>query len=160
MSVSSRPKIGCSSLIINRWTRSFDVSKIDFGWSQKDHFEGFEFWFVEKFQPRKCTNVHKNSKFRPAKMVQMVVFLGLQNDQNWFHVKDDWEKNSEISTLCIPKKAAQVCIGGSRKAFLSHLRKDFFKESPILFLSHWIFSSFLKKDPFFYWSNQKLVWKT
>ena len=30
-------------------------------------------------------------------------FLGLQNDQNWFHVKSEWQKNHAISTLCIPK---------------------------------------------------------
>ena len=29
-------------------------------------------------------------------------FLGLQNDQNLFYVKSEWQKSPEISTLCIP----------------------------------------------------------
>ena len=44
----------------------------------------------------------KNGKFRATQMVKWTVF-GLQNDQNWFHVKSEWQKNHAISTLCIPK---------------------------------------------------------
>ena len=36
--------------------------------------------------------------------------MRLQKGQNWFHVKFEWQKNPEISTLfCIPNYAAQVC---------------------------------------------------
>ena len=37
-------------------------------------------------------------------------FLGLQNDQNLFYVKSEWQKSPEISTLCIRNLAAQVCM--------------------------------------------------
>ena len=36
-------------------------------------------------------------------------FLGLQNDQNQFHVKSEWQNYPVISTLSIPNLAAQVC---------------------------------------------------
>ena len=44
--------------------------------------------------------ISKNSKFRAAQTVIMTV-LELLNDQNWFHIKSEWQKNPEISTLCI-----------------------------------------------------------
>ena len=53
---------------------------------------------VEKFSHLRMLKIAKNSKFRAAKMSKWQ-FLGLQIDQNWFHVKSDWQKNLEISTL-------------------------------------------------------------
>ena len=41
-------------------------------------------------------------------MIKISVFWA-SNDQNQFHVKSEWQKNPEISTLAIPNWAAQVC---------------------------------------------------
>ena len=49
----------------------------------------------------KMSKIPKNSKFRADKVVKMAIF-GLQNDQNWFHIKYDWQKSPGIFTLCIP----------------------------------------------------------
>ena len=58
------------------------------------------------------SNITKNLKFRAALrlMVKMSVLGGLQNDQNWFQVKSEWQKIPEIHLLYIAKLAAQVCI--------------------------------------------------
>ena len=51
----------------------------------------------------KKSKISKSSKCRAAQIVTMQwQFLGLQNDQTWFHVKSEWQKNLVISTLCIP----------------------------------------------------------
>ena len=85
-----------------------------FGWFQRvknysfNNFESFEFWFFEKFHTWKCEKFPKiqNSELLKWSKGQ---FLGFQNGQNWFHVESEWQKNHEISTLCIPNHAAQVC---------------------------------------------------
>ena len=46
------------------------------------------------------SKVPKSSKFRAAQVVKMA-FLELQNDQIWFYVKSERQKNPEISTTCI-----------------------------------------------------------
>ena len=48
----------------------------------------------------KMSEIHKKSKWA-APMVK-IVNLGLENDQNQFHVKSEWQKYPEISTFCIP----------------------------------------------------------
>ena len=48
------------------------------------------------------SKILKNSKFTVVfkwSKLKMAVF-GLPNDQNWFHIKFEWKKNPEISTLC------------------------------------------------------------
>jgi len=42
-----------------------------------------------------------------AEMVKIAV-LRLQNNQNWFHVKSEWQKNPEISTLWTERHAKTV----------------------------------------------------
>ena len=44
--------------------------------SRFNNFEGFEFWFLEKFPTWKCQKFPKNSKFIAAQMVKMAVFGG------------------------------------------------------------------------------------
>ena len=60
-------------------------------------FEGFDFWQNSGLEMSK---VSKKSKFRSAQMVKMAIF-GLQNDQNWFHVKSKWQKNPVICVFPI-----------------------------------------------------------
>ena len=49
----------------------------------------------------------KMSKFikiqvKAAQMVKLAVFAGLQNAQNWFHVKFEWEKILKFSHFVFP----------------------------------------------------------
>ena len=90
------------------------LREINCSWLQKvknyslNNFEGFQFWFLEKYHTRKC---QKSSKIQNSEVLKWSKWqlLGFQNDQNWFHAKSKWQKNPEISTLCIPNLAAQVC---------------------------------------------------
>ena len=40
----------------------------------------------------------ENVKTSKSKIVNIAILV-LKNDQNWFHVKSEWQKNPEISTL-------------------------------------------------------------
>ena len=74
--------------------------EINFGWSQKVkiyHFNNFlcvEFWFL-RTSTWKCKKFPKTQKFLAAKMVKM----GLQNGINWFHIKSEWQNDTETVTL-------------------------------------------------------------
>ena len=88
------------------FTAPLILYEINFGWFQNinchfNNFYGFEFWFLGKFHTWKCQkfpSVLNSELFKWWKWL----FFGLQNDQNWFHVKYEWQNNHEISTLCIP----------------------------------------------------------
>ena len=56
-----------------------------------DNFGGFEYWFFGKFTLENVRNIQKteNTELLKGSKVQ---FLGLQNNQNWFHVKSEWKK--------------------------------------------------------------------
>ena len=41
----------------------------------------------------------QNALIQSFKNVEMAVFCGLWNFPNWFHVKSEWQKNPDISTL-------------------------------------------------------------
>ena len=80
----------------------------DFMWNQFwrictsfGHFRGSEFccWFGTVLACKKC-KIHKNQNSELVIMFkwQMYHFI---STQNWFHVKYEWLKNYEISTLCI-----------------------------------------------------------
>ena len=58
------------------------------------------FWEFHTF--KKCQKYPKikNSELQKWSRWQ---FFGLQNDQNLFHVKSEWQKNPETSTLCSSK---------------------------------------------------------
>jgi len=60
---------------------------------QFNNFEGFEFWFLEKFHTWKCQKFPKLQNSELLKWSKCQV-LGLQNDQNWFlHKILVWEKS-------------------------------------------------------------------
>ena len=48
----------------------------------------WRFWILI-FEEISLLKISKKSKFRATQMVKMAD-LGLQNDQNWFHVKSEW----------------------------------------------------------------------
>ena len=58
--------------------------------------------------------------FRMSKTVTLTIlellkwakwqFLGLHKDQNWFHIKFEWQKNPEISTLCMVYLLTIQCL--------------------------------------------------
>ena len=83
------------------------LHKINFSWfsgGQEILFE--QFWrlcilMYGKIWHLKMSKISKHSKFLSAQMVIMAVFWAL-NDQNLFHAQSEWQKNPEISTLCIP----------------------------------------------------------
>ena len=66
-----------------------------------NNFEGWEIWFLEKSHTYKCQKIPEIQNSELLKWSKGK-FFGLQNDQNWFHVQSDWQKNPEISTLYIP----------------------------------------------------------
>ena len=60
----------------------------------------------------------------------MAVF-GLHNDQKEIHVKSKWQKNHDISTLCIPSQAAQVCMDSfSKSNKIRNVKIDFLVQVP------------------------------
>ena len=83
------------------------LREINSGWFQKvkncrfNHFGGFELLFLDIFHTQKCQKFPKIQNSYLLKWSKWL-FLGLYNDLNWFHVKSEWQKNPEISTLCIP----------------------------------------------------------
>ena len=89
--------------------------EINFGWFQKvkncrfNNFEGFEFWFLEKFHAWKCQNFPNNQKSERLKWSKWQ-FLRLQNSQNWIHIKSEWQKNYQ-------KFNVQRCWKGQNGSF-------------------------------------------
>ena len=65
-----------------------------------DCFSSFEFWLFGNFTLENVKNIKQiqNSELFIWSKWQ---FWELHNDQNWFHVKSEWQKNPEIFTLCI-----------------------------------------------------------
>ena len=55
------------------------------------NFGGFEFWFLEKFHTWNCQKRKKPLKSELLKWSKWQ-FLWLQSDQNWIHVKTEWQK--------------------------------------------------------------------
>ena len=61
-------------------------------------FRGSEFWFLWIFALSEDWNLPNEQYSQPLKW-QKRYFLHCKNPQNWFHVKSEWYKNLEISTL-------------------------------------------------------------
>ena len=80
------------------------LREINFGWFQRDKkLLLSQFWMLciltlEKFQN------WKYPKFPEIQNSELVKgqFLGLQNDQNWFHVKSEWQKIPGIFNCVFP----------------------------------------------------------
>ena len=80
----------------------------------------FDFW---KILFLKTSKVSKNSKFRAARMVKRVEqFMGLLNDQNWFHVKSVWQHNLELLNF----SAIQIFMWNQSWSFWSLLKNCYF----------------------------------
>ena len=68
------------------------LREINFDWLQKgkncchNNFEGLEFTFLEKFLTWKCQKFPKIQNSEVSNWLKWQ-FWGLQNNQNWFHVK-------------------------------------------------------------------------
>ena len=78
--------------------------EMNFGRFQKlknchfDHFSYYEMRFWGTFHIWNCQkfpNIQNSELLKWSKWL----FLGFQNDQNWFHIKFQWQKNLESSTL-------------------------------------------------------------
>ena len=90
------------------------LREVNFGLFRKakncncNNFEGFEFWFLERFHTWKC---QKFLKIQNSELLKWSKWksLGVQNDQTWFRVKSEWQNYPEISILCISNQAAKVC---------------------------------------------------
>ena len=59
---------------------------------------GYEFCSFGKFRPSKSAKNHKNQNSEPLNVVKWLI-LDFKNPKNWFHVKSEWLKNPDISTL-------------------------------------------------------------
>ena len=64
------------------------------------HSKGCEFCSFCKLQPSKRAKIHKNQNSEPLNVLKWLI-LHFENPQNWFHVKSEWYKNHDITTLCI-----------------------------------------------------------
>ena len=80
------------------------LREINFGWYLKvknwhfNNFKGIEFWFFGKISHLKMPKVSKNKRLKLFKWSKWHL-LGLQNNQNWFHVISEWLKYPDISTM-------------------------------------------------------------
>ena len=98
----------------SNFSATFILHEINFGWFQRvknwrfNNFEGFEFQFLEQFQNRICQKLPQ-FKILSCSNGQNGSFLGLKMTKIDFTWKTEWQKSSEISTLCILILAAQVC---------------------------------------------------
>ena len=105
----------CTMWKFSNFPATLILRDINFGWFQKvknchfNKFEGFEYWFLEKFHIWKCQKFPKIQTSEVLKWAKWQ-FLGYKMTNYWFHVKSDMQKNHEISTLCILNYAAQVCM--------------------------------------------------
>ena len=58
-------------------------------------FRSFEFWFLRISNFKMSKNPQQIQNSEPLQLFNFAVFWH-QNDQNWFHVKSEWQKNTEI----------------------------------------------------------------
>ena len=58
-----------------------------------------DFW---EFHTLEYQKIKQNSKIIAAKMV-MGSFWSSEISQNWFHIKSEWQKNPQFSTVCASK---------------------------------------------------------
>ena len=101
--------------ILSNFPATLILGEINFGWFQKvkncpfNNFEGFELWFYEKryaWKCRKFPNIQNSELLKWSKWQ----FLGLLNNQNWFHVKSKWQNNlflprcMHVAAMCLSVK--------------------------------------------------------
>ena len=60
---------------------------------------GCAFCLFGNFQSQESAKIHKNWISEPLNVSKCLI-LHFKIPQNWFHVKSEWQKNPEISTLC------------------------------------------------------------
>ena len=111
--MSGRKSLTFNTLVkISNFTATHTLREINFGWFQKvknchlNKFGGFEFWFLG-ISHLKMSKFPKNSNFRAAELVKLVVYEA-PKWPNWFHIKNEWRKNPEISTLWVSKFSLKI----------------------------------------------------
>ena len=80
---------------------------------------GSEIWLLVYFSTLKLHTFNKDQSARTFKIAKMA-FLNFYHLWNWFDVKSKWQKNTEISTLCLvlttlPSFALNRIVGNSEK---------------------------------------------
>ena len=93
-------QFGKSAICLLLWF----LREINLGWFQSLknwHLQFWRLWILifRKISHLEMSKVLKNSKFRAALTVKKCQCLGLQNDLNWFHIKTEWQKNSESTYI-------------------------------------------------------------
>jgi len=91
-------------------------------------FLGSEFCKFGYFQPSKGAKMHKKQNSEPVNVLKLLI-LYFENPQNWFHVKSEYYRNHEISTLCVANPEYFLCFGNGLdlKYCNMMLHADFFK---------------------------------